>query len=181
MKTKALGVLLVLAGLGVGCQETDLGRYCIVGQEVPKIGNLDFQTETQPSVTILNLQAPECQDRLCVQQGPYARYLSSGDTGDASSACPEPYEVKSSKGGYKVCVYRVKAYCSHECTEHSDCSPGPENSNSDMCTKFVCHKQGEGEPFAGHCICVCKDFLINPNTDEFYRPDEEVPPPEGCQ
>ncbi len=179
MKQTALGVLLVLGVVGTGCEETDLGRYCIVGQEVPKIENMDFQTETQPSLTILNIQAPECQDRLCVQQGPYARFLGAG-TEDASS-CPPPYEVKSSKGGYPVCVYKVRAFCSHECKKHSDCGAGPEDANGEMCTKFVCHKQGEGEPFENHCICVCKDFLTNPQTDEFYKPDEEVPEPEACQ
>ncbi len=179
MKTTALGVLLVLAAMGAGCEETDLGRYCIVGQQVPKIENMDFQQETQPSLTILNIQAPECQDRLCIQQGPYARFLA-GNTQDASS-CPAPYEMKNSSGGYPVCVYKVRAFCSHECKHHSDCGGGPEDSNGDMCTKFVCHKQGENEPFEGHCICVCKDFLTNPQTDEFYKPDEEVPEPEACQ
>ena len=64
---------IVVTGMAVlaltGCERNDLGRYCVGGQPVRNIEKPDL-AGGQPSVTVLNIQAPECTDRLCLQQGP---------------------------------------------------------------------------------------------------------------
>jgi hypothetical protein len=41
-----------------GCEEKDLGRYCVVG----------FDSSTGSGVKAINSEAPECLDRICVLQ-----------------------------------------------------------------------------------------------------------------
>jgi len=172
--------LLFVAALG--CEDNDLGRYCIVGQPVP-----EFKKETygQPSVTILNIEAPECIARLCLQQGPFKLHPEAADGTDP--LCQPPYissDIEDDDGN-KIgtrCIYPVKAMCSKKCKKHSDCSPGPQEANGEECAEYVCHKQAEGEAFAGNCICVCKDFLIDPDTEPpaFYDRGKPVPEPTNC-
>jgi hypothetical protein len=165
-----------------GCERNDLGRYCVVGQPVRNIENPDL-TSGQPSVTVLNIQAPECTDRLCLQQGP-VRYhpaqLEDPLRPCDASWCEQPYECG---GTPSRCVYKVKSVCTRECKTHSDCKSGTQDANAAESTRYVCHRQTAGEDLEGHCICKCKDFLINPNSEpsRFYYPDEQVEEPAGCR
>lgn len=164
----------------LGCEQNDLGRYCIVGQPVPTFGSDIYG---QPSVTILNLEAPECTNRLCIQQGPFKLHPDIAEGSDP--LCQDDMYVQDkgsdTAGEWDRCVYHVKAMCSKECKKHSDCSPGPQEAN--ICGEYVCHRQAQGEVFEGHCICVCKDFLINPTREPpaFYRPEDVVPEPQNCK
>ena len=178
MRVWTIALLLAAPMVLFGCEQTDLGRYCVVGQAIPPI---DLNNEYgQPSVTVLNIEAPECSGRICLQQGPKALYPSQSDNGCNETNCPAPYFCDPDSG---KCIYKVKAFCTTECKKHSDCKAGGEDSNGAVCSQFVCHKQERGETFEGHCICMCKDFLIKPNTDppSFYGPDDVVPSPTGCQ
>ncbi len=176
MKHWTVGLVLLAVGLVAGCESTDLGRYCVVGQQIPDV---KFSPDDpQPSVTVLNIEAPECADRICLQQGPQARFPAwSGDQCNQEN-CHPPFECNQG-----ICVYRVKAFCTHLCKKHSDCKGGNQDANGDVCSEFVCHKQSAGEPLEGHCICVCKDFLIKEggSTRRFYYADEEVPEPDSCR
>jgi hypothetical protein len=144
----------------------------VVGQPVPTIN--PEETVGQPSVTVLNIEAPECNDRICLQQGPYK--LRPGD--DSCTDCQPPYRCENNQ-----CIYDVKSFCTTECQKHKDCSASSQDANGDVCTQYVCNKQEEGQAFEGHCICVCKDFLIDPDADPpaFYKPEDEVPEPNGCK
>jgi hypothetical protein len=178
MKKTIPAILITLAIASWGCEENDLGRYCVVGQRVPSFENTN--TVGQPSVTILNIEAPECNDRICLQQGPFQ--LHPDGIGCTNTECQPPWTCGT--GSYDGdCVYNVRAFCTKECTKHKNCKEGPQSANGDQCTKYVCHKQAPGDPFEGHCICVCKDFLINPDEDPpaFYRAEDIVPEPSGCQ
>jgi hypothetical protein len=164
-------IVSVLALSALGCEQNDLGRYCVVGQPVP---NFNANVSGQPSVTVLNIEAPECNDRICLRQGPFKEH----PTAESAENCPEPYYWDSDHG----CIYDVKAFCTSECNKHKDCKAGSQDANGNVCTQYVCHKQKEGEAFEGHCICVCKDFLIDPDADPpaFYKPEDQVPEPSGC-
>ncbi len=182
---KLIPMFLCLVAVMIGCEQNDLGRYCIVGQPVPTFG---ADIYGQPSVTILNLEAPECFNRLCIQQGPFKLHPDILEGSDPLCQADENFVPDIGEevvGGetrrWDRCVYPVRAICSKECKKHSDCSPGPQESN--ICGEYVCHRQAEGEVFEGHCICVCKDFLINPTREPpaFYRPEEVVPEPQNCR
>lgn len=119
-----------------------------------------------------------------MQQGPFKLHQAHIDDPTLScdeSWCPPPYRCDPDLNSR--CVYRVKAICTRECTKHADCKRGPNDANGKMCTKYVCHKQASGEAFADHCLCVCKDFLINPKSEipAFFRPEDTVDEPEGCK
>ena len=185
MKHWTVGLVVLAVGLVAGCESTDLGRYCVVGQEVPDV--IFSPDDPQPSVNILNIEAPECTDRVCLQQGPYARRPGSVVGQCNPESCPPPYscvpaDPTDPNSTATVCAYKVKAFCTHLCKKHDDCKGGNQDANGDVCSQFVCHKQGIGEPLEGHCVCVCKDFLIKEDeaSPRFYYPDEQVPPPEGC-
>ncbi len=176
MKHWTVGLVVLVVGLAAGCESTDLGRYCVVGQAVPDV--TFTPDDPQPSVTVLNIEAPECSDRVCLQQGPYARFPGAAMGQCNQDNCQPPYFCNEQQ----LCVYKVKAFCTHLCKKHADCKSGNQDSNGDVCSQFVCHKQGAGEPLAGHCVCVCKDFLIKEDeaTPRFYNATEEVPEPDGC-
>ena len=132
----------------------------------------------------LNLEAPECQDRICMQQGPFKlheAHIFDPTLQCEESWCPPPYRCDPDLDFR--CVYRVKAVCTMECRRHADCKRGPNDANARVCTQYVCHKQPTGEAFAGHCLCVCKDFLLNPDSDPpgFFKPEDTVDEPQGCR
>lgn len=185
---KAFAILFTLSFLAWGCEKNDLGRYCVVGQQVTYQAPEGYG---QPSVTVLNIEAPECNKRLCLQQGPFKLHPEySNSTSPRSCAedwCTPPYRCTEFQVGTDTvlrCVYKVRPVCTKECSKHKDCKSGGENANDPECSAYVCHKQAEGESWAGHCICVCKDFLIDPNPNidppRFYAPEAVVPEPEGC-
>lgn len=167
-------VFCCLVVAAVGCEQNDLGRYCVVGQPVPQFNENIFG---QPSVTVLNLEAPECNKRLCLQQGPFKLHPEATNCQDA--LCQPPYGCDSANR----CVYNVKSMCTKECKKHSDCKAGSQEANGEVCSEYVCHKQAKGEAFEDHCICVCKDFLLDPEAEnpKFYDPGDIVPPPQNCK
>ncbi len=126
-------LLLFVSVLVAGCNQNDLGRYCFVGAEGGENSNT-------MSLTILNTEAPECGQRLCLKQGGFRCTDESVNcSGDPSS------QVK------------IQPMCTKECTENKDCEKSDENVNG--CSKYVCQQQGEETGFGNHCICVCLDYL----------------------
>lgn len=135
-------LVLFVSVLIAGCSQNDLGRYCFVGAE----GGDNSNTAT--FLKILNLEAPECGERLCLKQGGYKC------TGELDN-CP----VESGDRA------KLQPMCTKECGENKDCEKSDENVNG--CKKYVCQKQGsETGTFEDHCICVCLDFI----RDEFGNP-----------
>lgn len=131
-------LLLLVSVLSAGCNQNDLGRYCFVGAD--EGGN----TNTM-ALTILNLEAPECGERLCLKQGGYR--CDNPDLPCAANPADNP-QVK------------IQSMCTMECSENKDCEKSDENVNG--CRKFVCQKQGAETGFGDHCICVCLDYIRNP-------------------
>jgi hypothetical protein len=181
--TQAAGLLLLAAAFTMGCEQNDLGRYCVLGMPVPPV-NFNHYCGHQPTLTGLNVEAPECQGRICLQQGPVK--LHEVHVFDPTAQCEEswctpPYRCDPAIDN--KCAYRIKAVCTRECTKHSDCKRGPDDANGKVCTKYICHKQPRGEAFEDHCLCVCKDFLINPEADPpiFFQPEDTVDEPQGCR
>lgn len=176
MKRLPAMLLFTLAATAWGCQTNDLGRYCVVGQPIPDINTNGYG---QPSVTVLNIEAPECNKRICLQQGPlkiHETQLADPTATCSDTWCTPPYKCDPN------CVFRVRSVCTTECKKHKDCKEGGQDANEGACTRYVCHKMAPGEAFEGHCICMCRDFLINPNTDppRFYTPDELPDEPSSC-
>lgn len=135
MLRTALLTLLFSALLVGGCSQKDLGRYCFVGVEGGDNSNAG-------SLQALNTEAPECGERLCLQQGGYK-------CSDGSTACSEDKRVK------------LQPMCTQECGSNADCEKTPDNVNG--CSKYVCQRQGDETGFGDHCICVCLDFLRDGN------------------
>ncbi len=144
-------MLFVVSMIVAGCNQNDLGRYCFVGAEGGENSN-------SMSLTILNTEAPECGERLCLKQGGY----KCVEGVDNCSTIPED-QVK------------IQPMCTKECTENKDCEKSDENVNS--CAKYVCQEQGAETGFGEHCICVCLDYIRNesgnPITVETYNDEED--------
>jgi hypothetical protein len=130
---RIVSLFFVASMVVAGCNQSDLGRYCFVGAEGGE------NTNTM-SLTILNTEAPECGERLCLKQGGF----KCADGVENCSAAPDD-QVK------------IQPMCTMECTENKDCEKSDENVNG--CTKFVCQEQGSETGFGDHCICVCLDYL----------------------
>lgn len=126
-------LLLLVSSLAVACNQGDLGRYCFVGADDSSNTNTD-------ALTILNVEAPECVERLCLKQGGY----QCEDGEDNCSTTPDKQ-------------MKIQPMCTQECSENKDCEKSEENVNH--CGKFVCQAQGDETGFGGHCICVCLDFI----------------------
>ena len=124
----ALVLTVLLAG---GCSQRDLGRYCFVGAE-------GGENTNSISLTILNTEAPECGERLCLKQGGYT-------CDDGSTACADANRIK------------LQPMCTMECSNNKDCKATNDNVNG--CTKYVCQAQGQETGFGDHCICVCLDYI----------------------
>jgi hypothetical protein len=181
MKKLLPALLLLVATAAWGCETNDLGRFCVVGQPIPPINTNGYG---QPSVTVLNIEAPECNKRICLQQGPvklHETHIVDPTAQCSESWCLPPYKCEPDIDN--KCAFRIRSVCTKECGKHKDCKPGGEDANGEECTRYVCHKQSAGEAFEGHCICQCRDFLINPNADppRFYTPDEVPNEPDGCK
>ena len=134
----------------------------------------------------LNLQAPECNSRICLQQGPYLGhpdYIADPYLPCDESWCRAPYGCVNRPGLGEFCLYRIKGVCTRECRVHEDCRMGKDDANHGLCSRYVCRTQPGGEAFSGHCICVCKDFLVNPTADppRYYLPDEMPEQPSYCR
>lgn len=148
-KTLIPALLSTLFAVGA-CSQDDLGRYCFVGAEGEDI-----------TLTILNTEAPECGERLCLKQGGYF-------CTDGSLSCVEG-ELRS----------KLQPMCTQECKANKDCEKTPDNVND--CAKYVCQAQGEETGFGGHCICVCLDFIRNSDgnpisEDEFNSASNDYSP-----
>ena len=125
-----------------GCSQKDLGRYCFVG------ASSDSNTNAAETMvlTILNPEAPECAERLCLKQGGYK--------------CPA--DQTSCETAYTTWI-ALRPMCTMECETNSDCEVGDDNVNK--CKNFVCQSQGAETGFGGHCICVCLDYLRDDDGD----------------
>lgn len=136
MRTAAWSQRLVLSAFFVllvsGCSQRDLGRYCFVGAE----GGSNSNTG---DITILNPEAPECGERLCLRQGGY-KCLND------LTSCPTPADQAA-----------LRSMCTIECETNKDCKETDENVNG--CSKYVCQRQGEMSGFPNRCICVCLDYI----------------------
>jgi hypothetical protein len=128
-------MLLLVSVLIAGCNQNDLGRYCFVGAEGGENTNTD-------ALTILNTEAPECGQRLCLKQGGYR--CTDPDQSCVGSPTDNP-QIK------------INPMCTKECSKNSDCEKSDENVNG--CKKYVCQEQGAETGFGDHCICVCLDFI----------------------
>jgi hypothetical protein len=129
-------LVLFVSVLIAGCSQNDLGRYCFVGAE-----------GGDPFLKILNLEAPECGERLCLKQGGYKC------TGESDNCTLESDERA-----------KLQPMCTNECSENGDCEKSDENVNG--CRKYVCQRQGpETDTFKDHCICVCLDFIRSESGD----------------
>jgi hypothetical protein len=140
-------------GVLAACSQRDLGRYCFVGAE-------GGQNSNTSSITILNTEAPECGERLCLKQGGY----KCVDGATNCSAAPDNQALPQS-------------ICTQECTANKDCEKTSENVNG--CSKFVCQAQGLETGFGDHCICVCLDYLRDDDgnvltVDEFNSDTEQA-------
>lgn len=128
MRKTLIPALLVTLSAASACSQDDLGRYCFVGAEGDDV-----------TLTILNTEAPECGERLCLKQGGY-------HCTDGTPSCLE--------GDLRA---KLQPMCTQECKANKDCQKTPDNVNA--CTKYVCQEQGAETGFGDHCICVCLDFL----------------------
>jgi len=126
-------LLLFVSVLTAGCNQNDLGRYCFVGAEGGENSNT-------LALTILNTEAPECGQRLCLKQGGYK--------------CAEEDVNCSATPAAQV---KIQSMCTKECSKNKDCEKSDENVNG--CKKYVCQEQGAETGFGDHCICVCLDFI----------------------
>jgi len=147
MLRTALLSLLCSALLVGGCSQKDLGRYCFVGVSG---GNNTNANATVGDLQALNTEAPECGERLCLQQKGYK-------CSDGSTACDVDVRVK------------LQPMCTQECKKNSDCEKTNDNVNG--CSKFVCQQQGEETGFGNHCICVCMDFIRDANGNPVTEAD----------
>lgn len=179
-KLMPVPLLLALALCAWGCETNDLGRFCVVGQPIPA---MNANTYGQPSVTVVNIEAPECNKRICLQQGPFKLHPSHIDGSQTTCGdwCVEPYRCEPDLNN--LCAFKIRSVCTKECKKHKDCKVGSQDANGEECSDYVCHKQAQGEAFEGHCICMCQDFLIDPNSDppKFYSPEAIIPEPDGCR
>jgi len=129
-------LLLFVLVVGAGCNQNDLGRYCFVGADE------GGENSNTMALTILNLEAPECGERLCLKQGGFK--------------CEDP-DVPCS--GDPESQVKIQSMCTRECSENKDCEKSDENVNG--CRKYVCQEQGAETGFDDHCICVCLDYIRN--------------------
>ena len=150
MRTLVLSALFVL--LAAGCSQRDLGRYCFVGAEGTGNSNAG-------DVTILNTEAPECGERLCLQQGGYKCV-------DGSNACPTAANQED-----------LRAMCTLECEVNKDCKETDENVNG--CGNYVCQRQPETSGFPNRCICVCLDFIRDTNGNSISESEFNTDPEYG--
>lgn len=143
-------LLLFVSVFVVGCNQSDLGRYCFVGAD-------DSSNTNTMALTILNTEAPECAERLCLKQGGF----KCVDGEENCSGAPDNQE-------------KIAPMCTMECSENKDCKKSDENVNG--CSKFVCQAQGEETGFGDHCICVCLDFIRNegiPIDESLFNSDDD--------
>lgn len=141
-KTLIPALLFTLLASGA-CSQRDLGRYCFVGAE-------GGQNSNDISLTILNTEAPECGERLCLKQGGYT-------CPEGAPSCTEDLREK------------LQPMCTQECKENKDCEKTDENVNG--CSKYVCQAQGQETGFGEHCICVCLDFIRSPDGNPITEAD----------
>lgn len=128
-------LLLFVSVLIAGCNQNDLGRYCFVGSQTT-------DPEADMALTILNTEAPECGERLCLKQGGYR--------------CTDP-EMLCDLNPDDNKRLKINPMCTMECKKNADCEKSDENVNA--CRKYVCQEQGDETGFGEHCICVCLDFI----------------------
>lgn len=131
--TRIVPLLLFVSVITAGCNQSDLGRYCFVGAQTTN-------SNAEGSITILNTEAPECGERLCLKQGGYK--CTAGAENCAGNTAEQE---------------KVQAMCTSECSENKDCEKSDENVNG--CKSYVCQEQGAETGFGDHCICVCRDFI----------------------
>jgi hypothetical protein len=141
--TTAIPTLLLSVLLVGGCSQNDLGRYCFVGAE-------GGENTNSISLTILNTEAPECGERLCLKQGGYV-------CDDGSTTCAEDLRLK------------LQPMCTMECEQNADCEKTDDNVNG--CSRYVCQAQGQETGFGDHCICVCLDFIRDADGDPITAED----------
>ncbi len=128
-------LVLFVSVIVAGCDQNDTGRYCFVGAEGGENSNT-------MSLTILNTEAPECGQRLCLKQGGYR--------------CTDPDQLCDTNPAENPQLI-INPMCTKECSKNSDCEKSDENVNG--CKKYVCQEQGAETGFGDHCICVCLDFI----------------------
>jgi len=134
LRTARILPLVVSVAILLGaCSQRDLGRYCFVGAEGGENSNTF-------ALAILNTEAPECGDRLCLKQ-------KGWKCPDDAEGCLDP----------PVNPEKLRPMCTRECEKNKDCQTGDENVNG--CRKFVCQTQGAETGFGDHCICVCLDYI----------------------
>jgi hypothetical protein len=151
--------LLFVSVLIAGCNQNDVGRYCFVGAEGGANSNVD-------ALTILNTEAPECGQRLCLKQGGYR--CTNQDLPCVADTNENP----------KI---KINPMCTKECGKNKDCEKSDENVNG--CRKYVCQEQGAETGFGDHCICVCLDFIRdegsgNPITEQEFNEESDY---NACQ
>ena len=137
--------------LAAGCSQRDLGRYCFVGAEAGD------NTNTM-ALTILNTEAPECGERLCLKQGGYK-------CADGAETClTEPTNQE-----------KIASMCTSECEENADCKGSDENVNG--CSNYVCQKPSSVTQFE-QCYCICLDYIRDsegrPVTKEAYNLSDQA-------
>lgn len=131
--TRIVTLLVFVSVITAGCNQSDLGRYCFVGAQTDN-------SNAEGAITILNTEAPECGERLCLKQGGYK-------CADGAENC----------AGNTAEQVKVQSMCTMECSKNKDCEKSDENVNG--CKKYVCQEQGAETGFGDHCICVCLDFI----------------------
>lgn len=150
-KTVIPALLFFVTALGA-CSQRDLGRYCFVGAEGGENAN-------DMPLTILNPEAPECIERLCLKQGGYSCSEDQAMCADADRS-------------------KLQAMCTLECDANKDCKKTPDNVND--CSKYVCQKQGQETGFGDRCICVCLDFIRDvderPITEDEFNQNTDYSP-----
>ena len=118
-------VVVLVATWSVGCQGSDLGRFCVVGAE-----------PTDTAEEKLNTTAPECEQRLCLSQRGYL-------CADGAASC----SLEPSK------QVPLKPMCTVSCGQNADCGGGDVNING--CQQYVCQKPAWGTTYRGcFCSCL---------------------------
>jgi hypothetical protein len=120
------------------CSETGVGRLCDIGVATPG---------TDASVAnsaLFNSQALECPSRVCL----HAQCVPGAPCGRANG--PRPGDL-----------------CTAPCSSNDDCADGIVNKMAPaggQCTSgFSCTIASETGPFCCRRVCVCNDFLFNPD------------------
>ena len=127
-------LVLFVSVLIAGCSQNDLGRYCFVGAE----GGDNSNTAT--FLKILNLEAPECGERLCLKQGGYV--------------CTGELENCTEESGERL---KLQPMCTMECSKNSDCEKSDETVNYNF--------QSNEEQAAEAEEALALDLWANTNTE----------------